>query len=94
MAKKTSDYKITDGKGNSCLLEQNQTRIKAEIMEQFVKLRKEKHITQQILAERTGIARPNIARMENGTYNPTVDMLVRLADGIGMQVDIKWVEAK
>lgn len=94
MAKSKSDYKITDGKGNECLLEQNQARVKAEIMEQFVKLRKEKHITQQILAERTGIARPNIARMENGTYNPTVDMLVRIADGIGMQVQIKWVEAK
>ena len=86
-----NDYIVTDREGNSYLLEQEKDRMKSELMNQFVKLRKEKNITQQILAERTGIARPNIARMENGTYNPTVDMLVRMADGIGMQVEIKWI---
>lgn len=89
---KKTDYVLTDKKGNTMLVEKEQTAVKARLMEEFVKLRKEKNITQQILSERTGIARPNIARMENGTYNPTVDMLVRIADGLGMKVDISWVE--
>lgn len=90
--KKKADYVVTDKKGNTMLIEKEQTEVKARLMEEFVKLRKDKNITQQILSERTGIARPNIARMENGTYNPTVDMLVRIADGLDMKVEINWVE--
>ena len=33
---------------------------------------------------------PNIARMENGSYNPTIEMIVRLAAGIGKKVDIRF----
>ncbi|MGN0156930.1 MAG: helix-turn-helix domain-containing protein [Lachnospiraceae bacterium] len=94
MAKKAakSDFVVTDKKGNCLKVEQMQNELKASIMGEFVRLRKEKKVTQQILSERTGIARPNIARMENGTYNPTVDMLVRIADGLDMKVEINWVE--
>lgn len=88
----TNDYVITDQAGNTMVLEARQDALKSTLMEEFVRIRKEKKVTQQILSERTGIARPNIARMENGTYNPTVDMLVRIADGLDMRVDIRWVE--
>ena len=53
-------------------------------------MRKEAGVTQEELSRRTGISRPNIARMENGSYNPTVEMLVRLAAGIGKKVDIRF----
>ena len=86
-----SDYIITDKEGNSYLLEQEQVKLKSELMKEMVRIRKSKNMTQQMIAERTGIARPNIARMENGTYNPTVDMLVRIADGMGMRIEINWL---
>jgi len=73
-------------------LNERQSEIKAKLMKEFVQLRKSKKMTQQALADKTGIARPNIARMENGTYNPTVDMMVRMADGLGMTIEINWVE--
>ena len=87
-----SDYIITDKEGNSYLLEQEQIKLKTELMKEMVRIRKSKNMTQQMIAERTGIARPNIARMENGTYNPTVDMLVRIADGMGMRIEINWLD--
>ena len=87
-----SDYIITDKEGNSYLLEQEQIKLKTELMKEMVRIRKTKNMTQQMIAERTGIARPNIARMENGTYNPTVDMLVRIADGMGMRIEINWLD--
>ncbi len=59
-------------------------------MQEFVTLRKQAGITQEELSRRTGISRPNIARMENGSYNPTIEMLVRLAAGIGRRVDIRF----
>ena len=73
-------------------LNERQSEIKAKLMKEFVELRKSKKMTQQALADKTGIARPNIARMENGSYNPTVDMMVRMADGLGMTIEINWVE--
>ena len=87
-----SDYIITDKEGNSYLLEQEQIKLKSELMQEMLRIRKSKNMTQQMIAERTGIARPNIARMENGTYNPTVDMLVRIADGMGMRIEINWFD--
>lgn len=73
------------------VLEEEQERLKYVIMQEFVRLRKEKKVTQAELSKRTGIARPNIARMENGSYNPTIDMMARLAAGLDMHLEIEWV---
>lgn len=73
------------------ILKEEQERVKYVIMQEFVKLRKEKGVTQEELSRRTGIARPNIARMENGSYNPTIDMMARLAAGLDMHLEIKWM---
>lgn len=40
----------------------------------------------------TGIQRPNISRLESGKYNPTLDMIVRVADSIGLEVEITLKE--
>ncbi|MCR5399116.1 MAG: helix-turn-helix transcriptional regulator [Lachnospiraceae bacterium] len=71
-------------------LDHEQEKVKFLIMQDFVTMRKEAGVTQEELSRRTGISRPNIARMENGSYNPTVEMLVRLAAGIGKKVDIRF----
>ena len=41
------------------------------------------------LAERTGINQADISKLENGTRNPSLKLLKRLADGMGM--DLKLV---
>ena len=71
-------------------LDHEQEKIKYLLMQEFVTLRKQAGVTQEELSRRTGISRPNIARMENGSYNPTVEMLVRMAAGIGKKVDIRF----
>ncbi|MBP9996477.1 MAG: helix-turn-helix transcriptional regulator [Lachnospiraceae bacterium] len=71
-------------------LSDEQERVKYVVMRDFVKYRKERGVTQEELARRTGIARPNIARMESGSYNPTIDMLCRMGEAIGMKIDITW----
>lgn len=35
-------------------------------------------------AERTGINQADISKLENGTRNPSVNLLKRLPDGMGM----------
>ena len=44
-------------------------------------------ISQQGLAEKTGIKQSNISRWESGKVLPTIDFCVKLADFYGISVD-------
>lgn len=48
-------------------------------------------LTQQQLAEATGIAQADISRLENGTGNPSLRTLKRLAAGMGMTLKLEFV---
>ena len=54
-------------------------------------LREQNHLTQKELAERTGINQADISKLENGTRNPSVNLLKRLAEGMGMALKIEFV---
>lgn len=41
--------------------------------------------------ERTGINQADISKLENGTRNPSFNLLKRLADGMGMAFKIEFV---
>ena len=43
-------------------------------------LRKEKGLTQEQLAEMTGVARRTVSRWETGNNLPDIDILIRLSD--------------
>lgn len=83
-----SDY-IVKKDDIEILIEERQSRVRADLIKQYVKARKEKHMTQQDLADELGVKRPNITRFENGVYNPTLDMLVKIAECMGMDLKIK-----
>lgn len=51
-------------------------------------------MTQKDVADILGTKRPNITRFENGTYNPTLDFLVKVAESMGKELEIKLVEKK
>ena len=50
-----------------------------------------RHITQKELAERTGITQADISRIENGTRNPSLAMVKRIAEGLGMRLKLEFV---
>jgi len=78
------DYKI--------LIEIKQNDVRNSIIEQYIKCRKEKQMTQKDVANILGTKRPNITRFENGTYNPTLDFLVKVAESMGKELEIKLVD--
>ena len=41
--------------------------------------------------ERTGINQADISKLENGTRNPSVSLLKRLAEGMGMVLKIEFI---
>lgn len=62
-----------------------------DIIAALIAARKEKHLTQQELSARTGITQADISRIENGTRNPSLSMVKRLAAGMGMQLRLEFV---
>lgn len=62
-----------------------------QIIKAILNGRKEKNITQQQLADLTGITQADISRMETGNYNPSIQTLQRLAAGLGMMVKLEFV---
>jgi DNA-binding XRE family transcriptional regulator len=87
----TKKMVLKDAKNAPALVEL-QKAVKDNVIEQFIAKRKERGMTQSDVSTVTGIQRPNISRLESGYYNPTLDMLVRLADSIDCNVKITFVD--
>ena len=54
----------------------------------LAEVRKDKKITQEELSFKTEISLSQIARIETGKINPTLDTIVKLANGIGVEAKV------
>lgn len=63
-----------------------------DIIQAMIDARKQQNITQKELSDRTGITQADISRIENGTRNPSLEMLKRLAAGIGMRLKVEFIQ--
>ena len=55
-----------------------------DVIRAMIEARISKNLTQKQLAERTGINQADISKLENGTRNPSIKLLKRLAEGMDM----------
>ena len=62
-----------------------------DIIQTIIDVRKRKNMTQKELSELTGITQADISRIENGTRNPSLDMIKRLAAGMGMRLKPEFI---
>ena len=62
-----------------------------EIISSLIDARKSNNVTQKQLSEATGIAQSDISKIENGSANPTLKLLQRLADGLNMRLKVEFV---
>ncbi len=60
------------------------------IIQAMIDARKASGLTQKELAERTGIAQGDISKLENGSANPSIRTLQRLAAGMGMKLQLAF----
>lgn len=58
----------------------------------FTEARKARNISQIELSKRSGVIQADISRIENGKANPTMNVLERLANALGMKVNISFEE--
>ena len=59
-----------------------------EIQEELIKLRNEKGLNQKQLAELIGTKQSAISRLESGNYNPSVQLLSKLAEAFNKELHI------
>ena len=62
-----------------------------DIIQAMLDARINQHMTQKDLSAKTGITQADISRIENGTRNPSLAMVKRLAEGLGMQLKLELV---
>ena len=62
-----------------------------DVIRAMVDARNSINMTQKELSERTGISQADISKIENGTRNPSLNLLKRLAEGMGMTLKIEFV---
>ena len=62
-----------------------------DIIQAMIAARKSQNLTQKQLSERTGITQADISRIESGTRNPSLEMMKRLAKGMGMVLKLEFV---
>ncbi len=66
-------------------------RAAARIGERIRTARVEADISQKTLAEKVGMTRSNYARLEHGRTNVTLDTLLRIADGLGLDLYVELI---
>lgn len=64
-----------------------------EIVQALIEARHVSGITQKELSNRTGISQGDISKLENGSANPSLRTLQRLANGMGMKLKLEFVPA-
>ena len=90
---KESVTKMSDNKEPIHItLEQRQEDVRRSMIERLVAYRKNLGISQQAIADALGVSRPNIGRFEKPDYNPTIDMIVKVADQLGLDVEINFIK--
>jgi len=65
-----------------------------DIIRAMLDARISKGMTQKQLSEATGITQADISRIENGTRNPSLNMLKRLAEGMDMHLRLQFIPNK
>ena len=65
-----------------------------DITMSLIRARKEAGLTQAELSEKTGISQADISRLENGTRNPGLALLNRIAEAVNSTLRIEFVPNK
>ena len=64
---------------------------KYQIIRQVIELRIKSKLTQKQLAEKINDKQSNIARLENGNINPSIDKLIQIADGLNADIEVRFI---
>lgn len=87
------DYIVSTETGD-ILIEKDSKRITDDIVDQLVAYRKKLKLTQQDIADATGMKRANIARIELKKNEAALDSLVRYARSMELDLSVELVSVQ
>ena len=85
------EYKKQQMQDSEFVKEYEAIQPEMDVIRAIVNARTSQNLTQNELAKRTGINQADISKLENGTRNPSVNLLKRLAEGMGMSLKIEFI---
>jgi DNA-binding XRE family transcriptional regulator len=85
---KLSEIKEILMKDEAFFMEYEKLKPRYDVISQIIEARSNQSITQEELALLSGTQKSNISRLESGTYNPSLDFLIKVARSLGKEVKI------
>lgn len=86
-----NDYKRKALKDPEVRAEYDALQPEYDIIQAIIGACNKEGLTQKELSDRTGITQADIRRIENGTRNPSLAMVKRLANGLGMRLKFEFI---
>ena len=83
----TYDNFIMDRKGGFCMTEKELLAARQSIVQKLTQARLEKGLSQEQLAKRIGTQRSNICRIEKGTQNLSLDLMIKIAEALDIPLN-------
>jgi len=78
-------------KNNEVKNELKMNEAEYKVIEEIIMARKENNLTQKGLAELIGTRQSNISRLESGNYNPSLELLTKIAQAMGKRLEVRIV---
>lgn len=85
---KFEDIKARLMKDEEFKAEYEKLKPRYELIAQIIDVRNQLNITQEELALRVGTQKSNISRFESGSYNPSLDFVIKIARSLGKEIHI------
>lgn len=76
------------------LIEVQKRTFARSIVDELIAERKRQGLTQQDIADRTGMKAPNVTRIESCKFTPTLDVLERYAKAVGKKLRFELIDIK
>lgn len=61
---------------------------RVQLGQRIAEIRKERGLSQQEVADASGIKRPHVARVEGGKFNVGIDVLAKIARALECEIEI------
>jgi len=72
-------------------IEYEKLKPRYDLITQIIDTRNQLNITQEELALRVGTQKSNISRFESGSYNPSLDFIIKIARSLNKEIHISLV---
>ena len=83
---------VIQTENENLLVEVQKKKIARNIVDELIAERKRQGLTQQDIADRTGMKAPNVTRIESCKFTPTLDVLERYASAVGKKLQLELVD--